>query len=244
MLGSIISAGASLLGGAIGRNSQKNANENNAALQKEFAQNSIRWKVADAEAAGIHPLAALGASGYSASPSYVGDTSLPTAFSQMGQDISTSINRTRTQPERINAKMEALSLERGELENELLRSQIAREKAALNPPLPSGSGVGDVIPQAARPVVGDIDAPYKEPGQITDYGFARTPTGLVVVPSNDMKQRIEDNFWAESAWMLRNGLVPLFSGGLPAPDAKRYPPPSGFSRWKWDAWHGEFRPAN
>jgi hypothetical protein len=42
------------------RNTRK-ANEANIALQREFAQKSIQWKTADAKAAGLHPLAALGA---------------------------------------------------------------------------------------------------------------------------------------------------------------------------------------
>lgn len=40
-------------------------------LQKEFAQSGIRWKVADAKAAGVHPLAALGAQTISYNPQMV-----------------------------------------------------------------------------------------------------------------------------------------------------------------------------
>ena len=40
--------------------------DRNEALQREFAQNGIRWRAADARAAGLHPLAALGSSGASA----------------------------------------------------------------------------------------------------------------------------------------------------------------------------------
>lgn len=55
------SAGLNLLGGYLGSKSASDANQSNAELQREFAQHGIRWKVADAKAAGIHPLAALGA---------------------------------------------------------------------------------------------------------------------------------------------------------------------------------------
>lgn len=41
----------------------------NAALQKQFAQMGIRWKVQDAMAAGLHPLYALGGAGSTFSPS-------------------------------------------------------------------------------------------------------------------------------------------------------------------------------
>ena len=56
-LGSAIGAVGSLIGGNIASNNANKQYE----MQKEFAQNGIRWKVADAKAAGIHPLAALGA---------------------------------------------------------------------------------------------------------------------------------------------------------------------------------------
>jgi len=62
MLGPILGAASSLIGGIMGQNSQNNAiksQENmaaqNIALQKEFAQSGIQWKVADAKAAGVHP---------------------------------------------------------------------------------------------------------------------------------------------------------------------------------------------
>lgn len=65
-------AGANIIGGLTGARATEKANEQNAALQREFAQHGISWKVADAKRAGLHPLAALGTQTASASPSYVG----------------------------------------------------------------------------------------------------------------------------------------------------------------------------
>lgn len=45
--------------------------QQNVHLQKEFAQNSIQWRVNDAKAAGLHPLYGVGASGTSYSPNAV-----------------------------------------------------------------------------------------------------------------------------------------------------------------------------
>lgn len=63
--------------------------------QKEFAQNGIQWKVQDAQKAGLHPLAALGASSASYTPVAVtggGDSSssgkLSNALQGMGQAVS------------------------------------------------------------------------------------------------------------------------------------------------------------
>lgn len=100
MLGAILGAGASLLGGLMGRSNnndniaaQERANAANVAMQREtnaamladkqkdrdlqqtFAQQGIQWKAKDALAAGIHPLYAMGANTVSYAPSTVGLTS-------------------------------------------------------------------------------------------------------------------------------------------------------------------------
>lgn len=72
MIDGFFSLLGSLFGAGINAGIQSDINSKNANLQKEFAQNSIQWKVQDAQKAGIHPLFALGAGGYQASPSYAG----------------------------------------------------------------------------------------------------------------------------------------------------------------------------
>lgn len=149
ILGPLISAGASLLGGLFGRSSQDKANAQNIQLQKDFAQQGIRWKVADAKAAGIHPLYALGAQTHSFSPSLVGDTSLPTGLANAGQDISRAIDAGRTPTERVDAyarTVQALNLTRLGLENDLLASQIRKINQAGHPP-----GLPDVVDVAGNP---------------------------------------------------------------------------------------------
>lgn len=76
------------------RLAQQNANDQaqqNEDTQREFAQNSIRWRVADAKAAGVHPLFALsgGSAGYQPSPiSVMHDNSQATAISNFGNIAS------------------------------------------------------------------------------------------------------------------------------------------------------------
>jgi uncharacterized protein YnzC (UPF0291/DUF896 family) len=55
----------SLIGGIVNAGAQRDTNAANVAMQKEFAQKGIQWKVNDAKAAGVHPLAALGAQTHS-----------------------------------------------------------------------------------------------------------------------------------------------------------------------------------
>jgi hypothetical protein len=55
-------------------------------------------------------------------------------------------------------------------------------------------------------------------GAISDIGWARTATGWVPVPSSDVKDRLEDNFFMETSWFARNYLGPMFVGGQTPPD--------------------------
>lgn len=185
---SFIPAAANLVGGLLGNDSaedinaaniqnQNNINSTNIALQREFAQNGIRWKVEDAKAAGLHPLAALGAQTLSFSPISVGaqyqaDNSMGQAFSNIGQDISRAIHATRTAEERNaeleaakarQAQLDAINVERHqadlahmELQNALLYSQIRRLNQEQPPSMPSSVGS-----------VGGVTNPKKRYGSVT-----------------------------------------------------------------------------
>lgn len=78
--GAGIQAGAGLIGSAINgimagqsMDFQREMWDKNYNAQKEFAQNSMQWRVNDARAAGLHPLAALGQMGSSYTPTSVYD---------------------------------------------------------------------------------------------------------------------------------------------------------------------------
>lgn len=165
MLGAIISGATSLFNSFANRSAQEDANaqnlaqaqannatqeriaQQNIANQKEFAQQGIRWKVADAQAAGLHPLAALGSQVSSFSPISVGSSTAdikPASMQlpDMGQNIDRAINATRTGTEKVDAytaQLQALQLERGSLENTLLKSQILRNTQPSQPNFPSSS---------------------------------------------------------------------------------------------------------
>lgn len=123
---SLIAGGADLLGGTIGGIGSSSAGEANARIQRKMAQHGISWKVADAKAAGIHPLYALGATPFSYSPSHVGGGDY--GISQAGQNISRAIANKLTPEQkmanRIALKGEMLKLKEGDLRIELLKKQI------------------------------------------------------------------------------------------------------------------------
>lgn len=183
---SLISAGSNLLGGLLGGKKDNSAKiaAQNYAMQKEFAQNGIRWKVADAKAAGIHPLAALGANTLSFTPSVVGDTGggpdWGSTVRAMGQDISRAFDATRTASERAEAELaarnrqalidsqnartsEALS-DKYEAEASLARMQALKIAQGQNPPMPGGLTDKSVTPL----VEGKQFGPVKfKPAEIT-----------------------------------------------------------------------------
>lgn len=162
-IGSIIGAIGSLAGGLIGKSSADKAREaqaqqaaQNIALQKEFAQSGIQWRVNDAKAAGIHPLYALGAQTHSFSPVSIdggADMSMANAVSSMGQDIGRAVNATRSQPARDAAlQLTMLQMEGLKLDNDMKRTQIAsqiqRLRVNANPALP----IPEQAPEA-RPIM-------------------------------------------------------------------------------------------
>lgn len=83
------------------REAQADANAQNLAAQREFAQMGLRWKVADARAAGLHPLSAIGASGASFSPSFqVSEPERPQNYgwlTQLGQLLGDFIGNQQRQ---------------------------------------------------------------------------------------------------------------------------------------------------
>ncbi|QXP44303.1 MAG: DNA pilot protein [Arizlama microvirus] len=150
LLGGAISAGAKLLG-------QKSEQK----MQQKFAKNGIQWKVADAQAAGVHPLYALGANTMSYQPVGVGDGF--DFLKDMGQNIDRAREATSEAPAKaMTGKLGSLSLERAGLENELLRAEIAKTRAQTGPAMPSVSGGGrdplTVAGLTIRPDAGETPA--------------------------------------------------------------------------------------
>lgn len=177
----------------------------NEQMQREFAQNGIRWRVDDAKKAGIHPLAALGTSTTPFQPAY--SDNVPDSLRNMGQDIGRSITSTLTGKERIDRRIAQISITRGELENELLRSQIQKEKQT-GPSLPSIGG-GDptintndrVQVNPAQQVVTEAGSNAKEAGAHPTYTFSMFEDGFIgVAPTQNQKQLMEDDLHLESVW--------------------------------------------
>lgn len=188
MFGDLISAGAKLIGGIMGQDAAEDAqadanyrNAQNIELQRQFAQQGIQWKVADAKAAGIHPLYALGASTHSFSPQTIsGGTASPLAdaISSMGADVGRAAQAGMTGGQRADdftRRLQSLQLTRGELENEKLASEIAQLKG-INPAFPSGGSSDDPRTVAGRAVpLKGLPHVYDESSIAAGKDFAKNP---------------------------------------------------------------------
>lgn len=107
--GSIFDAISDITGSRSSRNMANDQFWNNLAYQKEFAKHGIQWRVEDAKAAGISPLAALGANTVSYTPQYIGGRDA--GMSNMGQNIARAINTIEARETR---KLSKLRLEQEE----------------------------------------------------------------------------------------------------------------------------------
>lgn len=177
-LGGLASGVMNLIGGSMNRDAQADANRvtaaNNAAQlefareqsaiqqaqalrneaqQREFAQSSLQWKAADARAAGIHPIYAMGAAGSSFSPVSIAggsvslsppiaETGMGDAVARSGQSFGRAIQAAQprgAQLDAVAAAQQALTTQRLGLENELLSAQIAkaRQEILTKPTMPS-----------------------------------------------------------------------------------------------------------
>lgn len=214
------------------------------ALQREFAQNSVRWRVEDAKQAGIAPLAALGMQGSSYQP--VGlpqvepDTQAGDMARSLGQNISRAISATRTAEEReqaqLNLAYQRTQLQGAEIDNAIRLHQLQSLRGG-NPPMAgsehvipgqSGSGVKTRSMERTASMKG---APHAEAGAVNDVGYTLSSSGaLIPVPSKDTKERIEDNIFQEAAHFLRNNIMPnITSRGAPPKSAL----PPGARYWEW-----------
>lgn len=128
--GALIGAAGSIAGSAIGASASSASNAANAeimerqlAFQRELAQNGVRWKVADAQAAGIHPIFALGAPPFNPSPVAIAnqpDMSWANGLADASQNIGRAVDASRTTEQKVDARvaqLQELQLEGARLDN-------------------------------------------------------------------------------------------------------------------------------
>lgn len=159
-------------------------------LEKDFAQNGITWRVADAARNGISPLAALGASEPSFNPvtqafsppvstPSLSTTLLQAGASEFGQGVARSLLSTQSSDAR---KASALDLAYKAKQNDLLDVQIANARFEL-----ANHAIGPSVPLAFHDVL-NLD------------GSTST------VPSQG------GQFFGPALWSIHNKLIPAMQG--------------------------------
>jgi len=160
---SIFSAVGGLLGGLFSSNAAKKNAEAERAFQREVAQNQIQWKIEDGKKAGVHPLAAMGHQLTMPAATSVGTPD----YSSMGQNIGRALDATTSSNEKADdytKTVQALNIDRMNLENDVIRTQLVNSAAATTrqpsspPTYNSGSteGPGDKLRRDSLPM-GVID---------------------------------------------------------------------------------------
>lgn len=249
ILGSAAAAGA---GGLLNYFATEKANQANAKqasknrdLQREAAMHGLSWRVADAKAAGLHPLIGAGAQPTmltGAQSADVPNTAIGDAVTSMGQDLSRASNMRKTQADLEYEQLtRSLALERARLQNDLLDTQISRLRSEPGDPARvSGDGNVEVRPSSIYSTT--PGQPNVQAGAISDLQLQRTGTGYGYVPSQQAKERMEDSLLLEGEWYWRNRIRPWI-GASPPPGAKppSEPLPPGME-WAWDKRNSEWRP--
>lgn len=223
--------------------------DRSAELQREFAQHGIQWRVDDAKAAGIHPIAALGGSGASFSPSFsipgAPAMQAPThqasmgpanAMASMGQDLSRAVIATANQTQRNDAfttAMQAMQVEKAGLEVELLKSQISRFRQTPTPGVPTNqrwlvdgqqataapNSTALIKEEPMKRTISDPKNPHMEPGAIPDVGHARDAAGTYVPVPAEQMKERIEDNWIQEVLWAFRNNV------MPAMSDKYFKPP-------------------
>ena len=206
--GSLLNPITNAIQGNQNRIAQRKANESNLAFAQkqldfnmDMAKNGIQHRVQDAEAAGINPLVAMGASTYSGGGS-VGSAGqqpyLGNELSNMGIGLTdtvkslTSLTRKKIESE-IN-------------ENDARAAYWKSQATGISGTRPqTDTAGGEIKIEPMRTVTRAKDDKSSEPGSLAYRGWVETTSGLKPAPSGAFKERFEDTF-VETEHNLKNRL--------------------------------------
>lgn len=220
----------------------------NTYTQDQLNRMSVQIRAEDARAAGVNVATAMGAptmSAYSSQlPTDSGVDTGAAVMSALGQTVARFGDRDDE-----NDQIVKLNIERGKLQNELLRSQISvLKQPSRQTSLPSAN---DSFGQGNAPNI-EVD-PSKmqassrgdraqQAGAINEYQYVRGADGVYrPVPSADVTQRIEDSMPMQVDWYMRNR---LFTPPHPGPEVQLAPGTTWekvFGGWVQRPYHGSSR---
>lgn len=214
--GSLVSGGFSLLGGSLGNRAAKRARRQDIALQKEFAQHGVQWRVEDAKAAGIHPLAALGMQGVPYSPVGFQD-SLGSALAEAGQSIGGAVSRTMTAGQKaqqlLGLRLVQSQIDETDMRTRLLQSEIDRNRYEMQPqvqtfPVPDNGAVIE-----GQPLLSPQGTVLLEDSGVPSGQVLGTPAGVISAKaSNEAVMAGDTPLWRN--FKVAPGVVIGLPGGV------------------------------
>lgn len=211
ILGSIVGAVGSLVGGALSdKSNRKVASATNdrsyeiaqedRTLQREFARSGIQWRAEDAKAAGLHPLYALGGTGATYTPSPISlvtpdQSGFGRGLAEAGQNLGRAIQAQET-PQQREARQWQMALLKAQVGREVALTGLYESEAARNRQsalqsagIPEGSvsvGALEGIPGQVKSVPDEvtsarIGSPELSAGQHPFFMEAKLGNGLRIM---------------------------------------------------------------
>lgn len=178
----------------------------NANLQREFAQNSIQWRVNDAKRAGIHPLYALGAQGSSYTPQSLDFQAQAPRFNL---DFSSLMQLEGTQ---LQNKLLETQIETQQLENKQRKLEYQRDFTGFsNSLLGQNSNQQNLINNGLQKKSDDIQGVSSkvvpQAQNTAKPQFDKVPLVMRIEPTADESDKVESlgilnkiNYWKDYHW--------------------------------------------
>lgn len=182
--------------------------------QKEFAQTGIQWRVRDAEAAGLHPLFALGAN----VPTYSPGQWVDPGFRQMGQDVGAAVSRAVDQDARHARQLQldvlGSQVDLNSAHADYYRSLAMRERT-------SGQSQGIPSFEQNDPIFSDVVKPKPDEVISSRFGdrsvtsgthsafneFTITPAGLKMLLPRGDEGSGPGEVWGELSWYDKIAII-------------------------------------
>lgn len=219
---SIFGAIGSLVGGLFGNKAADKRQNEMLRWQEQMDNTKIQRTQADAKAAGVHPLAAMGASLHSPAPIVVGGRP---DYSSMGQNIGRALDTTMSGPQKADdytKTVQALNVDRLKLENDVIRNQLVNSTVATIRQ-PSSAPTFNPSHDPASPVA-DLKAEKQDSYTLFGRTFKQNPDFSAA-------ERIQNVFGEPAEWpyALVKVLAELAHHGIDPNLKGRYTPPAGRS---------------
>lgn len=177
---------------------------------------SIRGRIQEGMSMGLSRAAAAGVQPSSGMASVVGQDTGYTNMASAGQNYHplNKLNR-----ELLNAQIESVKLDNLKKFNSLQTPTTGGTGSGFVPGSKMSKKINDNPMDRTTSVTG-----YSEPGAITSIGYSTNPDGsFTLVPSKDVKERIEDDLVLESNWKLQAiSNAKDMADHLPKPAAGKY----------------------